>query len=258
LLELVEKARADMDAAAAAEEKSMADKKVSDEEKRINKDIIDEREKRIDDEIERERHAIERNYRDEKQRMEETYKEAEQLDNLLEMNKERRREQLHNLELRKIRERAEAEKQAAEKLIEETAARRQRIEEHRERGLEGDEERLRTIREMQARLSGKRGLELQKELLKIEKERAQEAAIAAGESLELVEREFELRARLAEMQQTSPQQQIVGSWGSRGIRALEGAARNGQEKIEKNTKKAADKLDEIARAQAARPAAAFA
>jgi hypothetical protein len=243
------------DAAAASAKDKLAEK-AADEERKMLDELYATYISHIADEYERNVKSINQRYDIEERRIREQYAESDRLNEMLGLNKMRRDQELHYELMRRMRERAEAEKKAAEKLIEETTARRKRIEDARMRGLEGDEERMLTIRELNARLSGKRGLELQKELLKIEKERAQEAAIAAGQSLDLVDREFELRARLAEMQ-NAPGQQIVGSWGSRGIRALEGAARNVQEKIEKNTKKAADKLGDIARVQAARPAAAF-
>lgn len=110
-------------------------------------------------------------------------------------------EQARALELQTLERRFEAEKQRRDQEKADRAAEKAADAAERAAELAGDADsrRATSIGELEVRATGKTGAELELELLRLRRAAAIEEAKAAGERLDLVEREYDLREEIASL-----------------------------------------------------------
>jgi hypothetical protein len=130
----------------------------------------------IEDEVEREKALINERYDHE-------IEQAERNDALIRQINEAR-----------ALEMAELERRVAERKAEEERRRQESID-------QANQDRAQIIEELTIRTSGADPLEIERQLLELQRRRAIEAATAAGENLDLVEQEFALRMKQLDMEQ---------------------------------------------------------
>lgn len=190
----------------------------------------DARIKGIDDAYDRDLANMTARYQDERAEIERTFKDRVDRERLLarlaeEYHLERRRRYREHQ-----RERQREEREAARRAEEHDAGRTESI------------ERL----ELEAKYEGP---ELERELLELERERAVEAAAAAGGSVDLVNREYDLRMELLERRiaadgQASIARSTAGTFSAAMLRFMGG--RGPMEEVAENTRAMADDTREVA------------